>query len=510
MHSSNNIQKMILMFLFIMYDNYMIYYNKKNQVIVIGSGAAGLSTAVSLAKAGKQVKVLEQNVSPGGKLNNTREGKWSFNSGYHHLSSMNSSSNTLFSNLTGKRLNLKGSNKICERVIFKDGATYDILSNREKFLSRLKNDFPGEIIGLVSFYKEIDHVIEHNKILLKPRLTRGLQHHLSRMKSNIKFGNIKNLTLEDLLDKHLRDNKLKIILSLHCGKLLTPPKDTPFSYYSIINSSYFDGEAHLAENTASVIEALVNELLENGGEIEYGKKVDSLIIEKNKIGGVKLSCGESIICRSIVSSIGINRTYEDLIVEFSSSRRYSVLNDNIDNKRSYIKMNIGFDCSLSELGIDSLTYRILSKNPYDFDNNPGKAGYTPNHTIITFPSVDGAAVSQVFIPVNCKYFTDTQEYTKLEEDLTNTLLDIFEKQFPGISENIVYTNLSIPLASRDFCFASVISEKVSDQVFHPVSDISGLYFTGEDILTHGITGTCIGGIITASNVAKKNLIKVFE
>ncbi len=51
------------------------------QVIVIGSGVAGLAVAIRLALQGKQVKVYEKNAYPGGKLTQIKLGAYTFDAG---------------------------------------------------------------------------------------------------------------------------------------------------------------------------------------------------------------------------------------------------------------------------------------------------------------------------------------------------------------------------------------------------------------------------------------------
>ena len=54
---------------------------KKKDVIIIGSGVAGLAASVRLAHAGHQVHVFEVNSFPGGKINSKKLGEYRFDQG---------------------------------------------------------------------------------------------------------------------------------------------------------------------------------------------------------------------------------------------------------------------------------------------------------------------------------------------------------------------------------------------------------------------------------------------
>ena len=77
----------------------------KIDVIVIGSGAGGLSTAALLAKAGKRVLVLEQHDQAGGGLHTFVEKGYEFDVGVHYVGEMGRGIfRTLFDQLTDGQL----------------------------------------------------------------------------------------------------------------------------------------------------------------------------------------------------------------------------------------------------------------------------------------------------------------------------------------------------------------------------------------------------------------------
>ena len=86
-----------------------------------------------------------------------------------------------------------------------------------------------------------------------------------------------------------------------------------------------------------------------------------------------------------------------------------------------------------------------------------------------------------------------------------------------MNEHVAFTELSTPLTYEHYTnhisgaaygIASTIN-RPNDMRLHPVSGIKNLYYTGADILSHGILGAFIGGIFTASIVCTANLVDEF-
>ena len=65
----------------------------KYDAVVVGSGNGGLSTACTLAKAGKKVLIVEKHNLPGGVASSFKRGRFEFESALHELASIGTEEN---------------------------------------------------------------------------------------------------------------------------------------------------------------------------------------------------------------------------------------------------------------------------------------------------------------------------------------------------------------------------------------------------------------------------------
>lgn len=509
---------------------------KKKEIIVIGSGVGGLSSAVALARQGHSVKVLEQHTVPGGYIQSFTRRKWTFNVGTHYISNMDAAdpNNRLLDNITGKRLEFSPMNRVFEKIVFEDGYEFDYLEGKEDYLDNLIKHFPQEEAGIRAFISEIDTVVNSTKILVAPRLFTGFMNTILRKIGAFKLSKLRKKSLTDLLEKHVKEKRLKEILSLHCGKILSPPDELSFLLFSVVKNSYFKGGSYPKGSGDAIVNALHEELKKYGGTLECRQDVGKILMENGVVQGVELKDKTTLKADTVISNIGILETYEQLIDSYKESKRYAAIRKNMKSSRSYITLFIGLKGDLSSFNITNTNYRILSNSPFLFDNDLRSEEYKPNYLTIVFPSMRDAAhtdpehhTAEIFVPTNHEFFskwentklgTRGDEYKDLKVQLEKVLLDAFEKQFPGIGKQVEFKELSTPLTNSSYIRRNrgstygleCTAEKINSNLPHPVSDYKGLYFTGSDVFIHGIIGTCLSGVITASCVEKRNLLGEFS
>jgi all-trans-retinol 13,14-reductase len=108
-----------------------------------------------------------------------------------------------------------------------------------------------------------------------------------------------------------------------------------------------------------------------------------------------------------------------------------------------------------------------------------------------------------------------EEYEAYKESLSQRLLEYLYKYVPQTKGKIDYYELSTPLTTKHFVGYQSgeiygidhTPERFAKKFLRPQTPIKGLYLTGQDIVTAGIGGALFGGVITASAILKKNLVK---
>jgi all-trans-retinol 13,14-reductase len=194
------------------------------QAIVIGSGAGGLSAALSLARSGLSVLVLEAMPSFGGYLNPFRRKEYTFDTGLHYLGELRKGA---------PFWNLLDALGIADKVDFveldPDGFDrfgfpdyeFRLCKGKERFRDKLITDFPREERGIHKFFHVFDKIQKamHASGSVEGGPLRMLGF-LLKHPAMIKYS---RSPYQKLLDEVTSDRRLQAVLTANCGTYGLPP-----------------------------------------------------------------------------------------------------------------------------------------------------------------------------------------------------------------------------------------------------------------------------------------------
>ena len=106
------------------------------------------------------------------------------------------------------------------------------------------------------------------------------------------------------------------------------------------------------------------------------------------------------------------------------------------------------------------------------------------------------------------------DYDAFKQRLADRLLEALLRQVPSLHGAVDHAELSTPLSTKHFAGhahgeiygLSHAPARFAARELRPETPIPGLYLTGADICTAGVAGALMGGVLTASVLARRNLL----
>jgi all-trans-retinol 13,14-reductase len=508
--------------------------------IVIGSGMGGLSVAAMLAKhAGARVLVLERHYTAGGFTHVfTRPGGYEWDVGVHYVGRVTESGSPVraaFDHVTEGRLAWNPLPDVFDRVRIGDLA-FDFAAGTERFRDDLHQRFPTErtaidrYLAMLVAVARVSGLFWAEKVvpppiarLIGPLMRGPFLHRYARR------------TTAEVIGELTGNRELLAILTSQWGDYGLPPGQSSFAIHAIVAHSYLEGAAYPVGGAASIAAAIAPTIERAGGAIVVAADVAEILTEHGRAIGVRIADGREMRARIVVSDAGAAATFGGLLPP-ATAAEFHLLDGlrGLEPSMGHVCLYVGMDGPAS--GGDVVASNLWSHPSLDFDANVARAIDDPNAPLpflfISFPSAKdpmfaarhpGRATAEIVVPAPFAWFEPWANthwknrgatYDAFKARLTERLLAEFAAQMPEASRRVTYAELSTPLSTAHFVGnprgaiygTSPTPARFESRAMGPRTPIGGLYLTGADACTLGVTGTLFGGIMAASAIVGRNLI----
>ena len=511
--------------------------------IIIGSGAAGLSAAICLSRAGQRVLVLEQHDVPGGWCHSFYLNGHRFSPGVHYIGLMDEGESTsdlykglgIANDLVFFRMNPNGYEHCWignERI--------DMPADANLLYESLSKRFPSEQKGLKSYLQLVKKVSD--EIQLIPKM-KTFWDHLSIPFRTRHMGKYGLFTLKRVIDWYIKDPLLKAVLNVQCGDHGLPPGKASFPVHCVVMNHYFKGGFYPMGGGAAIVKAMTKAIHKYGGEVRTRQTVKRILVEgdsKLKAVGVELANGEMIKAKRVLSNADPAKTFELLGIQNQSKKlqnriaktRYSVtslfLFLTVDMDLRDAGLDSGNIWKLQHEDLEKLYQEMTLKDLLQGEEFPACFISCPTlkdpvsyngryHTIEVVTFIDYHSFSEFKQSTNYK----SEEYLKHKKLITEKLLNSVEKVIPEIRKHIVQMELGTPLTSEYYINATNGSAYGTEKTFNQIgpfsysfqTEIEDLYLCGASTLAHGVAGASNSGVQAAAKILGCNaddLIKPIE
>ena len=502
------------------------------QAIVIGSGAGGLSAALSLARTGLSVLVLEAMPSFGGHLNPFRRKQYTFNTGLHYLGELGKGEpfrNLLDALGIGDKVDfVELDPEGFDRYVFPD-YEFRLCKGKERFREKLIGDFPREERGIHKFFDVFDKILKamHASASVEGGPFRMLGF-LLKHPVMIKYSRI---PYQKLLDEVTSDRRLQAVLAANCDTYGLPPARASVIPPVAVWGHYLDGAYYPKGGSGARRDAFVSALQSNGAEM----KARSRVVRIDKRGNefqVDTEAGEKYTAQVVMSDA-------DPVITLGQLMNPQIVPSKIQKKVQRLRPSIGAFYAFIGTDLDLLSLGIRSANIHhseQFDiNKTYKASATPipqeslpDSYFITSPSVkdpDGGHAPKGHHTIEIVTFIDYHvfekwadsapmkrgdEYKALKEKIGQGLVKAAERYIPNLSGHLDFIEYATPLTSEYWvnavkggCYGP---EETPDQVgsgrfISFTAGIEGLFLVGAGTIGGGIMPCVVSGISAAGKAA---------
>jgi len=449
-------------------------------VIVIGSGLAGLTSANMLAKDGYSVLLLEQHYNLGGLATwFKRKGGHIFDISLHGfpVGMIKTCRKYWTREIADSIVQLKGIR--FDNPQFSLTTTFD----REDFTRILQERFKVPLENIESFFNTA---------------------------RDMNFYDDQTMTTRELFEKFFPDKDEVVRLLMEPityanGSTL----DDPAISYGIVFSNFMSKGVYTFQGgTDKIIEMMQAELIRNGVDIRPRCLAEKIIVEDKKVAGVVVN-GKTIKSKAVVSNANVKSTIHKLVGDehFSDSFLEESRRVRLNNSSCQVYIGIRKGESIDYVG-DLFFTSVAEK----FDSEKLRSRNITSRTFsFYYPSTrPGSDMYSIVASTNANYEDwanlSEEEYGAAKQELIQSTLDVLEKYVPGVRDKIDHVEAATPKTFERYTLhpngTSFGTKFEGLRVSMGLSEeVPGLFHTGSvGIIMSGWLGAANYGVIVANNV----------
>ncbi|GAA6151883.1 phytoene desaturase family protein [Pseudoteredinibacter isoporae] len=514
-----------------------IRYRKKHlaehyDAIVVGSGIGGLTTAALLSLLGKKVCVLEQHYTAGGYTHAYEREGYEWDVGVHYIGEVHkpSTMKRMFDVLSQGRLKWQAMDPVYDRIII-GGKEFDFVAGRENFIASLSEQFPDERDSIERYVALIREMSSQTpKFFAGQAMPKWMSSIYRRLRPFLVRKEFFQSTRE-VLEGITQNQELISVLTGQWGDYGQPPRDAAFLMHALIAKHYLAGGAYPVGGASEMARSIIPTIQQSGGEVFTYAEVAEVLVKDNKAYGVKMAKGDEIHADVVISNIGIHKTLGKLYPEASRVQHNvaaTLGNEVLNHSSASYCLYAGFKGESKELGLDTTNLWIYPNGDHEANVDAFREGTHSDFPLLymSFPSTKDPTWSERFPGkstveiVTIANFEDYQpwedtywrkrgdDYEARKEKLSQELLEKLFERKPQLRDALDYYELGTPLSTQFYQHNTAGEiygvdhwvDRFEQSCMHPQTDIQNLYMTGADVMTAGVGGGLMGGVMCTMRI----------
>jgi len=498
--------------------------------IVIGSGIGGLTTAALLSDLGWKVCVLEQHYTAGGYTHSYDREGYEWDVGVHYIGDVGAKTRTrrMFDFLSGGKLEWAPMDEEYDRFYIGD-KVFCAHAGKQEFRDNLVAQFPDEEQAIDQYLQLLGSVGGALSLFGMERALKPWQRKVSAPFRKMKMPAHMLEKTYDVLSELTGNQDLIATICGQWGDMGLPPKQSAFMVHAMIARHYLYGGFYPVGGSWRIADTIIPKIQQAGGEVFTYARVKRIRIEDGRVAGVEMDDGHRIDCSCVVSSAGIENTFNHLLAEkWVTEFAYDSSLTKVRPSMGHLGVYIGLQATAEELGLPRTNFWIYPSNDYDgavqaFFDDP-EAPFPVVY--ISFPSAKdpdylnrhpGTATIEIVAPAPYEWFEKWKgttwgkrgdDYEAFKAELGERLMQHLYEKLPQLEGRVDYYEVSTPLSTEWFSGyqrgelygLDHTPQRLQQDWLGPRTRIPGLWLTGQDTLTCGVTGAMMAGMLTTMSL----------
>lgn len=512
--------------------------------VIIGSGMGGMTCAALLAKEGKRVLVLEKHYTAGGFTHAFRRKNYEWDIGLHYIGEVHSKRSLLrraFDDLSEDRLEWAPMDPAYDQAYFPD-QRYDFKAGFQQFRESMLGYFPQEKSAIDKYLATVKDATKQANGFFALKALPPLVARLAGPFLQRKFFHYSDRTVTEVMKSCGLSDKAIGVLTCQWGDYGLPPSQASFMIHAMIAKHYFGGASYPVGGGASIARSIIPTIEKSGGAVMVRAHVKEIVVHKGRAVGVRMRNGDEIHAPIIISNAGVFNTYTKLLSTQDASQLDARVHKSLSKNLSSVSPSLSHICLYLGINRPDICPPTGNGNQwifpsYNHDQNFKSYIADLNRPFpvvyISYPSskdptwqerYPGRSTMEIisFVPYErfknweqTRWYNRGEEYLAYKNLLIEKLLDVAYRYNPNLKGAIDYQELSTPLSTKHFCeyeHGEIYGinhdpDRFRQRWLRPQSPIKNLYLTGQDVASNGIGGALFSGVLTASVLLRRNVIK---